>query len=67
MAFYLNVFVGVVQSFLKIPTLNALAPTQSEPSFVIAQSVVLAIFFVLGFMVVRSFRPQAGAPALSAV
>jgi hypothetical protein len=67
MALYLNVFVGVVQSFLKIPTLNALAPTQSEPSFVIAQSVVLAIFFVLGFMAVRSFRPQAGAPALSAV
>jgi hypothetical protein len=67
LALYLNVFVGVVQSFLKIPTLNALAPTQSEPSFVIAQSVVLAIFFALGITAVRSFRPVANAPALSAV
>ncbi|HEY0338981.1 MAG TPA: hypothetical protein VGC70_16680, partial [Burkholderiales bacterium] len=67
LALYLNVFVGVVQSFLKIPTLNALAPMQSEPSFVVAQSVVLAIFFVLGITAVRSFRPVANAPALSAV
>jgi hypothetical protein len=42
-AFYLNVFVGVVQSFQKVPALNALAPTQSEPPFAITQLVVLAL------------------------
>ncbi|MDB5923128.1 MAG: hypothetical protein JWN13_2064 [Betaproteobacteria bacterium] len=67
LALYLNVFVGVVQSFLKVPMLNALAPTQSEPPFVIAQFAVLAIFVVLGLMAVRWFRPRASAPAFSAV
>jgi len=65
-AFYLNVFVGVVQSFLKVPMLTALAPTQSEPPFLIAQLVVLALFVAFGIAAVRSFHPQAGAPALSA-
>src|SRR5262245_17367125 len=32
---YLNVFVLVVQSFVKVSALNALAPTQSEPPFAI--------------------------------
>ena len=56
-ALYLNVFVGVVQAFRKIPALSALAPTQSEPPFAIAQLVVMAIFIVLGFMAVRRFHP----------
>src|SRR5258706_11417977 len=30
-ALYFNVFVGVVQAFLKIPALNAMAPKQTEP------------------------------------
>jgi len=64
-ALYLNVFVGVVQSFLKVPVLNALAPRQSEAPFVIAQLVVLAIFVVLGIAAVRSFRPQTNVPALN--
>jgi hypothetical protein len=64
---YLNVFVLVVQGFLKVPMLKALAPTQSEPPFVIAQFVVLAIFIVLGIAAVRSFRPQVDAAALGAV
>jgi hypothetical protein len=64
---YLNVFVGVVQSFLKVPMLNALAPTQSETPFVVAQFIVLAVFIVLGIAAVRSFHPQTGAQALSAV
>ncbi|MGZ5093904.1 MAG: hypothetical protein ACXWCY_25515 [Burkholderiales bacterium] len=67
LALYLNVFVGVVQSFLKFPVLNALAPTQSEPPFVIAQFVVLAVFVLLGVVAVRSFHPRAGASALSPV
>lgn len=61
-ALYLNVFVGVVQAFLKLPFLQPLAPTQSEPPFLIAQLVVMAIFVVLGFLAVRRFHPKA-APA----
>jgi hypothetical protein len=56
-AFYLDVFVGVIQSFEKIPALEALAPTQSEPPFVVAQLVTLAIFIALGFLAVRRFHP----------
>ena len=43
---YLNVFVLVVQLFLKVPALNAMAPTQTEPRFKIAQLSVLTIFVV---------------------
>lgn len=57
-ALYLNCFVAVIQSFAKIPALHALAPTQSEPPFLIAQLVVLALFVVLGFLSVRKFHPQ---------
>ncbi|HYL17686.1 MAG TPA: hypothetical protein VEV20_03340, partial [Burkholderiales bacterium] len=62
---YLNVFVAVVQTFLKVPFANALAPTQKEPPFLIAQVAVLLIFIVLGIMAVRSFQPGSRAPALS--
>ena len=55
-AFYLNVFVAVIQSFLKIPALHALAPTQKEPPFLIAQLAVLALFVILGTLAVRKFR-----------
>jgi hypothetical protein len=44
---YLNVFVLVVQSFMKIPALRALAPTQTEPPFKITQLIVLLLFIVL--------------------
>ncbi len=47
-ALYLNVFVLVVQLFLKAPALNALAPTQSEPPFLVAQSLVLVLFVFQG-------------------
>jgi hypothetical protein len=62
-ALYLNVFVGVVQSFLKVPAVNALAPTQSEPPFLIAQCVVLLLFIVLAIVALRSFHPRHDAPA----
>jgi hypothetical protein len=62
---YLNVFVLVVQSFLKVPFLTALAPTQSEPPFAVAQLVALMLFIGLGVIAVRSFRPDAGRPRLS--
>jgi len=65
LSLYLNVFVAVVQSFLKAPFLNALAPTQAEPPFAIAQGIVLVVFIVLGVVAVRSFHPEAKAGALS--
>ncbi len=57
---YLNCFVLVFQGFLKVPALHDLAPTQSEPPFLIAQSAVLIIFVVLGFLAVRKFHPRTG-------
>ncbi|HEV2040553.1 MAG TPA: hypothetical protein VGT81_10990 [Casimicrobiaceae bacterium] len=57
-ALYLNVFVGVVQAFQKLTFLAPLAPTQSEPPFVVAQVVVLVIFIALGVLALRSFHPQ---------
>jgi uncharacterized membrane protein SirB2 len=56
MALYLNVFVAVVQSFLKIPEVHALAPTQKEPPFLFTQLIVMAIFIVLGIFAVKRFR-----------
>jgi hypothetical protein len=56
-ALYFNVFVAVIQAFGKLPFLQSLAPTQSEPPFVIAQLVVLAVFVALGFLAVRRFHP----------
>ena len=38
MALYLDVFVGVIQSFMKIPAVHALAPTETEPPFLVAQA-----------------------------
>jgi len=58
-AFYLNAFVAVVQSFLKIEPLHAMAPTGSEPVFIVAQTVVLAGFVAAGFYAVRRFHPAA--------
>jgi hypothetical protein len=55
-ALYLNVFVAVVQSFLKIPALKALAPTQKEPPFLVAQLVVMAIFIAFGILAVKKFH-----------
>lgn len=62
-ALYLNVFVGVVQAFQKLTFLQPLAPTQTEPPFLIAQAVVLAVFVLFGIVAVRSFYPESGAPA----
>jgi hypothetical protein len=63
LALYLNVFVLIVQLFLKVPALKAAAPTQAEPPFLIAQSVALAAFIAVGILGVRRFRPGAQAVA----
>jgi len=58
-ALYLNVFVAVVQAFQKLAFLQPLAPTQSEPPFLVAQIAVLAIFVALGAVAARRFHPGA--------
>ena len=50
-------FVGVAQAFRKVSFLEPLAPTQSEPPFLVAQLVVMAVFIVLGVLAVRRFHP----------
>jgi hypothetical protein len=50
-ATYLNSFVLVVQLFRRVPGLAALAPTQSELPFALAQLLVLASFVWLGVAV----------------
>ena len=56
LALYFNVFVLVVQSFMKVPALKALAPTQKEPPFAVAQLIVLAAFIWLTTLATKRFR-----------
>ena len=62
-ALYLNVFVLIVQSFLKVPALKALAPTQSEPPFKLTQLAVLMLFVVLGIIATIRYRDDVARPA----
>lgn len=62
---YFNCFVLIVQSFLKVPALHALAPQGSEPPFLVAQVVLLVAAIAFGAFSVRRF--QVGAPALKIV
>lgn len=57
-ATYLDAFVAVVQVFQKVPAANALAPTQSEPPFVVAMAALLVAAVVLGILAAR--RPREG-------
>jgi len=57
-ALYFNVFVLIVQLFEKVPALEALAPKQSEPPFVVTQVLVMALFVVLGVAAARRFRSE---------
>ncbi|ATE66881.1 hypothetical protein [Rhizorhabdus dicambivorans] len=62
-ALYLNCFVLVVQSFLKLGPLQLLAPTQTEPPFTLTQGAVLLLLLALGWIAVKRSVPAA---ALSA-
>jgi hypothetical protein len=64
-ALYFNCFVLVVQLFEKVPALHALAPTQKEPPFAIAQLTVMAIFVVWTIFAVKRFQP--GSAKISSV
>jgi len=59
---YLNVFVLVAQTFAKVAVLQPLAPTQSEPPFLITELVVLAVFVVLGILALVRFHPLRATP-----
>ena len=58
---YLNVFVLIIQAFLKVPALHELAPSvpPSEPPFAIIQGIVLVFFVIAIIGAVRRFRPMA--------
>jgi hypothetical protein len=56
---YLNMFVLVVQLFLKVPALHALAPAGGGPVFGAAQGAVLLFFVVTGWLAVKRFRAYA--------
>jgi len=58
---YLNVFVLVIQSFLKVPALHALAPSvpPAGPVFAVVQGVVLVFFVLVIIGAWRRFRPMA--------
>lgn len=57
-ALYLNFFVLVVQLFLKVPALNAFAPTQSEPPFQAVQLALLVLFVAMTVRAARNFHPE---------
>jgi hypothetical protein len=56
---WLNVFVLIVQLFMKVPALKALAPTQSEPPFLLSEVAAMVVFLALGVLAVRRFHPVA--------
>src|SRR5262245_44931022 len=64
-AFYFNVFVLVAQLFDKVPALKALAPTQSEPPFAVAQLVVLLAFVAIGVVGTKRFRVEQTSPLMA--
>ena len=59
LALYLNVLVGVAQAFMKISALHALAPTQTEPPFLIAQGAVLGLFVIFTIVATKRARAEA--------
>jgi len=66
-ALYFNVFVLIAQLFQKVPALKALAPTQSEPPFLITQLAVMLLFILLGIRAASKFRPGAAQASSAAV
>jgi hypothetical protein len=57
---YLNIFVLIIQAFLKVPALHALAPSvpPSEPPFAVIQGIVLVFFVLVIIGAIRRFRPM---------
>jgi hypothetical protein len=59
LALYLNVFVLIAQVFLKVQALKDLAPSGSEPPFLLAQGAALVVFIVVGLVSIIRFQPDA--------
>jgi hypothetical protein len=59
LSLYFNVFVLVIQSFLKVPALTAVAPGNppSGPVFAVVQGIVLVFFVIMIIGAWRRFRP----------
>jgi hypothetical protein len=57
LSLYLNVFVLIIQAFLKVAALKLLAPTQTEPPFVIVQGATLILFVAIIVLAAIKFRP----------
>ena len=59
LSLYFNVFVLVIQSFLKVPALAAVAPGNppSGPVFGVVQGIVLVFFILMIIGAIRRFRP----------
>jgi hypothetical protein len=53
---YLNVFVLVAQLFMKVPALKAIAPTGSEPPFLVSQVTVMIFFIILTILAAKKFH-----------
>lgn len=59
LSLWLNVFVLIAQLFMKVPALHSVAPTGSEPPFLIAQTAVMIIFIALAVLAAKNFRRDA--------
>ena len=57
-ALYFNVFVLIIQLFMKVPALELLAPKQTEPPFLATQVLCLALFVVLGTLATKRFGAE---------
>jgi hypothetical protein len=57
LALYLNVFVLIIQSFLKIPLLKSWAPTQTEAPFLVVQGVIFLLLLLVTVLITMRFRP----------
>ena len=53
---FLNVLVLIIQSFMKIPALHALAPKGTEPITTVAKVVALVLFVVVAWVAIRRGR-----------
>ncbi len=60
LSLYFNVFVLVIQGFLKVPALHALAPGEPPggPVFAVVQLIMLVFFVIVIIGAVRRFRPM---------
>jgi hypothetical protein len=56
---YLNVFVLIIQGFLKVPALHAIAPGNppAGPAFAVVQGLVLVFFIIVIVGAWRRYRP----------